>query len=133
MIVSFQKKYSLFSQFWPTKLIRFQNTIIFVKNAGKDAIRNRGVAIGVALRDGVVGLEWLATVVTGQWASTIITSASRTDTPSARAIIVFEELQRCTKSLGQRFCMLCSRICTPSLFSPSPLCGGNFKTKHLTQ
>ena len=39
-------------------------------------------------------------------------------------------LQGCTKSLGQRFCVLCSRICTPSLFSPSPLYGGSFKTKH---
>ena len=26
------------------------------------------------------------------------------------------------------FCVLCFRICTPSLFSPSPLCGAVFKT-----
>ena len=36
-------------------------------------------------------------------------------------------IQGRTKSLGQRFCVLCSRICTLSLFSPSPLCGGSFK------
>ena len=31
--------------------------------------------------------------------------------------------------LGQRFCVLCFEICIPSLFSPSPLCGANFKIK----
>ena len=31
--------------------------------------------------------------------------------------------------LGQRFCVHSSRICTPSLFSPSPLCGGSFNTR----
>ena len=29
----------------------------------------------------------------------------------------------------QRFSVLCFEICTPSLFSPSPFCGANFKTK----
>ena len=38
-------------------------------------------------------------------------------------------LQGWTKSLGQRFCVLGSTICTPSLFSPSILCVGSFKTK----
>ena len=32
--------------------------------------------------------------------------------------------------MGQRFCVLCSRICTPSLFFPPPPCGAKFKTKH---
>ena len=31
--------------------------------------------------------------------------------------------------LGQRFCVLCSEICTPSFSSPSPLCGASSKTK----
>ena len=31
--------------------------------------------------------------------------------------------------LGQMFCVLCLEICTPSLFSPSSLCGASFKTK----
>ena len=30
---------------------------------------------------------------------------------------------------GQRFCVLFLEICTPSLFSPSPLCGAIFRTK----
>ena len=30
--------------------------------------------------------------------------------------------------LGQRFCVLCIEICTPSLFTPSPLCGASFRT-----
>ena len=40
------------------------------------------------------------------------------------------EIQGRRSFLGQIFCVLCFEICIPSLFSPSPLCSANFKTKH---
>ena len=35
----------------------------------------------------------------------------------------------CTNLPIQRYSVLCFGICVPSLFSPSPLCSANFKTK----
>ena len=39
----------------------------------------------------------------------------------------FNNLHLCRIFRYKRFCVLCIEICTPSLFSPSPLCSANLK------